>query len=105
MRPGIRGVVWVHKEDFEDARALMRRLTYDYISRKIFPVLHKESKYYMVLAFDNGDYWQTRFPIESSRACYSNISYIHHNITEKNLIDEIIKPATHLRPYNAIQYF
>jgi hypothetical protein len=105
MKPGIRGVVWVHKEDFEDARALMRRLTYDYLTKQILPILHKEGRYFMTLGFDNGDYWQIRFPCGGSRACYANISYIHHNIKDKKLINEIIKPATRLRPYNAIQYF
>ena len=65
----------------------------------------RKIKYSMILGFDNGDYWQVRLSIESSRACYSNISYIHHNIKDKKFINEVIKPATHLKPYNAIQYF
>ena len=101
---GIRGVIWYAQPRKEDARAELRRITADYINQKIMPVYHREGLNHYCVGFENGDYWQIRHASESSRACYSNISYIDHTIDEE-LVNIVIKPATHLLPYNAYLYY
>lgn len=101
---GIRGVIWYTQARKEYARAELRRITADYINRDIIPIQHREGKNNYSVLFDNGDYWQIRHASTNSRACYSNISYIDHTIDEE-LVNIVIKPATHLRPYNAYRYY
>lgn len=104
MKCGIRGVIWTPVQHFEDARKQIRKITADYINCNILPIVHKEGRMHCSLLFENGDYWQIRITKESSRACYSNISYIDYR-TDKEFINRVIKYATRLLPYNAIHYY
>lgn len=98
----MRGIVWGYT--FQDGISKMNEIEQNYIFMG-YNIANKISGNcsYQV-QFSNGDVWKVARASESMRASKANVSYIDGRISSC-IIEDIIRPCTHLPPYNAIHYF
>lgn len=98
----MRGTVWgLH---FGDAADMLHEIEYNYKYYGIEVENRRETKNDYSIKFKNGDYWRAARASESMRGLRANISYVDIRI-DPRFVEEIIRPATYLPPYNAIRYF
>lgn len=98
----MKGLVWGHTFGIAIDKLHQIEENYNYIG--IQSVKRRETRSDYSIEFDNGDYWRAVNAVDSKRACKANISYVDAQI-DPDFVETIIRPSTHLPPYNAIRYF
>lgn len=96
------GIVWSDK--LEDGQNKLEEIIHNYNQCRIEIKEYRKGRNDSRVAFSNGDTWYACKACENIRGRRCNISYIDRTISDE-IIEHIIKPATHLSPYIAYKYY
>lgn len=95
----MKAIVW-YKDDVELAKEYIKIQIEKYKTSKIEGRV-VESDHFLRFYADNGDYWETRPALESSKGVKCNISYIEEGIPIE-FMDSVIRHCTTAPPFNAM---
>jgi prepilin-type processing-associated H-X9-DG protein len=98
----MKGIVWAYdrKSGIEKLREIL--LEYRTIGIDIQDFSRNPARPWVSL--QNSDVWEIVSPSETARGKRANVSYVDGRIP-KQVVNSIIRPATLLRPYQAITYY
>ena len=97
----MRGIIWADSKTNPEGPEQFLKIYKNYQQLHIKLVSQKK----MMMIFENNDIWELRYASKNApRGLRCNIAYIHRNIPEEILYEDIL-PTVIRKPYCGINYY